>query len=410
MRIRIFLELIKSASPRCHYGYTSKIKTNYKNIRPYSSIVSELKKALSGNDKRTLYWTSVDNPDQHNQRHESLFYTVPKNHFKQWLSKGLETHFYRSAKAFNEANIMIRKPALEVISCLSKVDKSFPLLKFILHGRNGCGKSTSLAHIIHYSGAKGWMIVHVPWAAFYNRYSCSEIQYSTHSKTMRVDQPLAAAQWLADFKLQNEALLKNLNVLVSDTYVWNKREQTIPNSPMLEMIDFGLTRVKYATDVMGVVLKELKLQCNAGKFKVLVAIDGYNAFYGDTLIKQEDNRARKHKAEELSIVHFFKKLIVPDWTNGAVVCTVDGNASYPAKPQSYLPIDLIGQQGFEDLDPFIPVHVDNYSEKEFFSCMQYFFDHKWFVNPYSQTEEGIKEIKSLSCMNPKELYNLGVWM
>ena len=66
---------------------------------------------------------------------------------------------------------MIRQPALEVIDFLNKAaEKSTPVLKFVFHGRNGCGKSSSLAHVIHYAGVKEWVIVHVPWAAFFNRY------------------------------------------------------------------------------------------------------------------------------------------------------------------------------------------------------------------------------------------------
>ena len=34
-------------------------------------------------------------------------------------------------------------------------------------------------------------------------------------------------------------------------------------------------------------------------------------------------------------------------------------------------------QGYEWLDPFIPVHVPNYSEKEAYSCLEYYLDRNW---------------------------------
>ena len=92
------------------------------------------------------------------------------------------------------------------------------------------------------------------------------------------------------------------------------------------------------------------------------------------------------------------------------MCTVDGNAQYPSNSLKYLPLDLLGQEGFEHIDPFLPVFVQDYDEKEFHASLRFFFDNKWFAKPYSQTIDGIREIKALSCMNPLEIYKIGVWM
>ena len=37
-------------------------------------------------------------------------------------------------------------------------------------------------------------------------------------------------------------------------------------------------------------------------------------------------------------------------------------------------------QGFEFLDPFVPVFVDNYNEKEMESCIEYYIHKKWIQN------------------------------
>lgn len=38
-------------------------------------------------------------------------------------------------------------------------------------------------------------------------------------------------------------------------------------------------------------------------------------------------------------------------------------------------------QGFELFDPFIPVKVDIYSEKEIYSALEYFTDRHWIQHP-----------------------------
>lgn len=383
-----------------------------------SEFALQFKKAsaIDANDKRPLYWTAVDDPCKHNHKHLANFYTLPHEHHKRWLAHGLEPEFYRYSKAFKEFNLMVRKPALEVINYLNQVadqKDAFPTLKFVLHGRNGCGKSSSMAHLMHYAGMKDWLLVHVPWAASWNRWNRNELndsERSTFSKEVRVDQPKNSITWLTRFKHQNEELIRRKDIRLKNTYTWNKREQSVPGDEMMSVVEFGMSRGKYATDVVGVVLKELKMGADGGDWRLMVAIDGVNAFWSTTNIQQDDDRTRFHPPGELSLVHFFKKLLRSDWHNGAVVCSVDGNAQQPSNSLKYLPLDLLSQDGFEHIDPFLPVYVADYDDKEFFASLQYFFDKKWFINPYSQTVEGIKEIKALSCMNPLEIYKLGVWM
>ena len=115
---------------------------------------------------------------------------------------------------------------------------------------------------------------------------------SSHSKVPRLDQPTVAVGWLSDFRTMNEPLLKKLDIRTTENYVWTKRDESKPNTSLCELIDFAQSRPKYATDVMGIILKELKSQCNAGKFKVLVAIDGINSLWGITIFKKEEDRTK----------------------------------------------------------------------------------------------------------------------
>lgn len=53
-------------------------------------------------------------------------------------------------------------------------------------------------------------------------------------------------------------------------------------------------------------------------------------------------------------------------------------------------------QGFEHIDPFIPIEVGRYSEREFLSCANYYRDRLWLRGP-PETEN---ELKLASACNP----------
>lgn len=53
----------------------------------------------------------------------------------------------------------------------------------------------------------------------------------------------------------------------------------------------GVTRVKSSSDVVGALLRELRLQVGRstdGAFRLAVAVDGVNALWGRTTLKKED--------------------------------------------------------------------------------------------------------------------------
>jgi len=377
-----------------------------KNRRENSTLATEFKKATAGSNKRPLFWTSESDPVNHSTRHEGFYYTISPEHFSRWMRLGLCEHFYKSANAFQESCIMVRKPATEVIQCMKISNYATPVVRYVIYGRPGCGKSTSLAHVMHFCGTQGWIVAHVPWAAAYNRYS-KEQQPSTYCPG-RIDQPLEAAEWLANFRKTNDPLLKSLNLRATNEYVWSKRETAEVGTPLVDVIEFGLSRTKYAADVMGAILKELRLAAGRKEIKVLVAVDGVNAFWSSTSIKQEENRSKKHVAGDLTLVHHWKRILRNDWSGGAVVCTVDGNATQPADNNFYRPVELFNKDGFETLDPYVPVQVNNYSDKEAYSCIEYFIDRKWIQNEVAQTEEGQKELLTLAGHNPLQLYSVSV--
>ncbi|CDQ92857.1 unnamed protein product [Oncorhynchus mykiss] len=99
-------------------------------------------------------------------------------------------------------------------------------------------------------------------------------------------------------------------------------------------------------------------------------------------------------------------MINNDWCGGAVIATLSQTGSLYAPSSAYLPQELLGEEGFDSMDPFVPVPVSLYSEKEFESCYLYYLDRHWLQHPHSQTEEGKKELIFLSNRNPSVLERL----
>lgn len=62
----------------------------------------------------------------------------------------------------------------------------------------------------------------------------------------------------------------------------------------------------------------------------------------------------------------------------------------------------MGKEGFEHLDPFVPVPVNRYTEKEFKSCMDYYRERRW-VTPYPNQDE---EASFTSANNPYRLMQI----
>jgi len=149
--------------------------------------------------------TSEIDPAKHTNRHIGLFYTISPEDKERWFSRGLLKRAYNSFRAFNEACLMVRSPGIELVSYLRSADYSLPNVRYILYGRPGSGKSTTLAYVIHFCGHAGWFIVHEPWMPWHLRY-CKTVEPSSFQSGL-IDHPVYAADRLAYFRKMNEHLL-----------------------------------------------------------------------------------------------------------------------------------------------------------------------------------------------------------
>ncbi|CAH0694843.1 unnamed protein product [Spodoptera exigua] len=341
--------------------------------------------------------TNEYSPTQHNEKQEGLFYTMKPELCKQLFSHGgFPKSFMQQTKTFTETAVMVRQPALDLISCIKASDLNHPAIRYVLYGEKGSGKSLTLAHVLHYAHEDGYLIVHVPWVSeWLRRVPRHKEMSNSQTREGFVDLPLDAAAWLIHFKSQNQTLLKSENLKVSKEYVWSKREKTEAGSPLHMLVEHGINRVKYACDVIDVLIDEIKLMSNNKQCKTFVAIDGFNSFFYP-LTRLNTPTKKAVKPEEVTLTTSFLKLTLNDWTNAVIVVTADQLAVPDDHQESFLPRYLLYKKGFDHLDPFVPIEVGRYNEKEFQSCVAYYRDRLWLRGP----AEVETELKFTSACNP----------
>ncbi|EPY73039.1 28S ribosomal protein S29, mitochondrial-like isoform 1 [Camelus ferus] len=274
------------------------------------SLAAHLDNQVPAESPRAISRTSENDPAKHGEQHEGQHYSIPLQDLKTVFPHGLPSRFVMQVKTFNEACLMVRKPALELLHYLKNTNFAHPAVRYVL------------SHL---------------WVK-----NCRNLLQSTYNK-QRFDQPVEASVWLKNFKTTNERFLSQIKV--QEKYVWNKRESTEKGSPLGEVVEQGIMRVRNATDAVGIVLKELKRQSSLGIFHLLVAVDGVNALWGKTTLKREDKSPIA--PEELALIYNLRKMMKNDW------------------------------EGFDALDPFIPILVSKYNPKEFESCIQYYLENNW---------------------------------
>lgn len=346
--------------------------------------------------------TLENNPNNHTKEHIGKYYQIDEALRKKLFGHGgLPRKYEKQIKTFNEACLMVRPQTIEIIDYIRRTDFSKPVNRFVLYGEKGAGKSMTLAHLVHYGHQNDYCLVHVPYAPdwFKRPKECAQT-----AQEGVLDIPLDAAAWLIHFKQQNIELLTKLDARISNTYDWSKREQTPAGSSFIELVDHGINRAKYASEVIAALVNEIKTASTEGKFRTMVLIDGFNSFfYEKTFVTLDRQKRWPVTCDKVAITKPFRDITNYDWCNGVCVLTVDIIGMLGWDRASDLPHYLLGREGFEHLDPFVPVKMENYDDLQFNSCVSYYINRKWIQN----TQKGFDdELKFLSNSNPFKLMEL----
>ncbi|KFD70140.1 hypothetical protein M514_17742 [Trichuris suis] len=339
-----------------------------------------------------------------NLNNEAQWYVVESNMAKALqMDKILPLAYRKQVDTFSECAFMIRRHLLDLINCIQQMDSSSPVVRYVLYGKHGVGKTITLCQMVHYAHSQGFIVCHVPFARVLMR-NFKELAASSF-KPGRIDMPLDAAAWLQSFKSRNEQLVDALEMKTTKDYVWGARDSSSAGTSLNALADFGIARPKFATDCLCVILKELKHHACLNRCKVMITIDCVNSFWGETWASRPDKT--RALPSDLTIVRAFKKLLKNDWTNGAVVVSVDAREHVrDDRNNSYSPLFLLGKQGFEWLDPFVPIEIPYYSDKEARSVLSYFDSKHWLQHESVHTSEGVSQLIHLSGLNPMVLQSI----
>lgn len=356
---------------------------------------------LSASQQLETFRTNETKPTNHHTNIIGKFYRHHPDLKRQLFSHGGIPKLYeKQLKTFGESCLMVREPALEIMHYIKNTDFTKPAVRYVVYGKDGVGKSLTIAHVLHYGIENDFLLVHVPWVP--NWFKRPKEKANSTTRPDCIDLPIDAAAWLILFKTQNSNLLAKLDLKCSKDYVWSIRESTPAGSTLVELIDHGIARIKFACDTVAILIEEIKRQSTDGKCKTLVAIDGYNAFFHPHTRILTDNKV-KVTPDQVTLTQPFKSITSYDWCNGVCVMAVDRIASTTGFMESELPRYLLDKQGFEHLDPFVPIRVQNYTDIEYDSCIEYYLNRKWIQN----AEDGFdKELKFLSGSNPYRLMDL----
>ncbi|XP_068639982.1 uncharacterized protein [Aristolochia californica] len=209
-------------------------------------------------------------------------------------------------------------PPLRVHSKAPKVKK-----QIVLDGLVSCGKSITLAMLVHWARREGWLVFYVPRG---KEWSHGGFFYK-QPETGLWDTPVQAAKILQDFLKYNQSRLQQLPVQIYDPILlgegggvgWMKGVDSMAmpeGSTLFNLIETGLTYTHAAVGVVVRLRKELSL---VKDIPVLFAIDQYNSWF--TFSEYEEpvttRSCQPIHARELSTVNAFRSMLHDDMMIGA---------------------------------------------------------------------------------------------
>lgn len=385
-----------------------KVQSTFCKRNFFSSKILNSTAAIAVQEQLPRFRTLENNPILHTDNHVAKFYRIDDS-VKQKLFQhgGIPPLLNLQMKTFRENCLMVREPALEISSYLKEINFSHPAVRFVIYGKFGTGKSSTLAHLLHYGYLSKFLILHVPWVSSWTKQS-KEVVDSEFKENM-FDLPAESTLWLQHFASQNRELMEKLDLRTTQKYTWSEREVTEKGEPLMSVVDHGIQRGRHSSDCLAVLLKEIKILSESNKFKTMVVIDGVNAFFNKPnvyILRRPDKSVIN--PTEITICKAFMKILRNDWNNAVIITSVDivpFNRRYTCR-DPVTPWALLGKEGFESLDPFIPVETKNYSEKEFDSAYEYYIDRLWLQSERGRTETGRKQLKFLSGYNPDAFMKL----
>lgn len=284
------------------------------------------------------------------------------------------------AEAIADHTYLVREPMQKVEAHLAEqtASKELSLSKFFFWGKPGSGLSMGVAHCMHYCHQNNWLVIHHPTdgrfhhARFVDK---PDVQRNSFKKDIeRYDSSKEAMQWLREFEEINVNLLEQIET--TQTYTFSQLHQVTKGSTLSDVVKMGLYRGSYASDAVGIILKEIAAQ---KKLKVLYAVDAINALYTKSFLKHE---GRVVPLEQLSLIRHFSKLLLPEHTiqQGCILAAMSSKVfgcvtSYKTRPHPK--IILTSHLHKKQFSNYQHLEFGEYSEQEYNTVMKYYKQQEW---------------------------------
>jgi len=355
-----------------------------------TAMTAAAQKPTNENSSSTVPILLADNNViQHTNEDYLKFYSIDNKIIQTRLSDNVPKKFKELSKTLGDHTLMVRKPALEVIHELESTD-STGHRKFVIYGPQGCGKSLTLLHILHYAVKKDLVIIYVPNGfRMVDSQTSTEVQHSQW-RPGRFDQPKESLIWLNSFRQLNMNFLQQHTT--SQEYKWGKRESTNQGSPLLELVDQGISRSLFASDAVGAILKEIRANKS---LKTMYAVDSFNGLFEKSSHKLDG----KHiDTNDLSLTHHFNKLLKPEYQlgeNSSYVLTLSQSGQYMTPgvtaDENHM---LLSEQVLDLIGDYQPITVDNYNSREYEAIMNFYKSKHWLTRDL--TEQLLREVKFIT--------------
>jgi hypothetical protein len=360
-------------------------------ILRHHAVAARYLSTLNPNAQHRLDAISANSdPRKHAPIDQARIY-FPNSQFTSILRKhALPRQLEKEVDSFGKLGLILREPAANVIGVLKNAGQNESRL--VLHGRPGSGKSASLLNIIHFCAASGWIVAHVPFGLNWTHRS-GDLDRSLFASG-QVDQSGDAAAWLQYFMASNHTMLTS--TVMEGKYTWGSRKIVMPEkSSLLQLCNLGIREQRFASDVVGVLLKELRQHSNA---PILIAIDEASAFLEETTGTFGFDR-RLLKPQQLSLVDHFLGFIDgrKHLKSGAVVlATSSGQGILPTKATTPGTANFLSNAPVfpaTSKKSFVQVQVPPFTDAEVATQLEYYQTQGWVRKQVdAKFQQGLKHL------------------
>lgn len=248
------------------------------------------------------------------------------------LPEGIPVGMKKEFEETRRCAVMVRQSFLDLRDNFRRIsnptlrpgNKNLNVKKqIVLDGPVSCGKSITLALLVHWARSEGWLVLYVPRG---KEWTHGGFFYRNPSNDFW-DTPVQAATILQDFLKFNEARLQQLPCQIFDPIPLGegagvgmmKGADSMEMPEASTLYDLIQTGIAYTHAAVGVVVRLRKELSLVKDVPVLFAIDQYNNWF--TFSEYEEavtvRSTRPIHAKELSTVNAFRSMLHDDMMVGA---------------------------------------------------------------------------------------------